>query len=153
MVWPRQRQLGGLRRWFDPRGTAPRAVGPGLHTSACVALCRRRSPYLGGVLPSRRATSPHVDPPTPRNPEPRQETLATAAELPKRNAGARPEIAKSPQGGGLSLNRVFWAQSMPFASQVAQVRGRARDVVAVQGIVEWYKSDNSVKEEKMELRT
>jgi hypothetical protein len=42
---------------------------------------------------------------------------------------------------------------MPFASQVAQVRGRARDVVAVQGIVEWYKSDNSVKEEKMELRT
>jgi hypothetical protein len=42
---------------------------------------------------------------------------------------------------------------MSFASQVAQARGTTRDVVAAQGIVKWYKSDNSVKEEKMELRT
>jgi hypothetical protein len=57
-----------------------------------------------------------------------------------------------PQRGDLSLNEVLWAQSMPFASQPAQVRGRVRDIAAAQGVIEWYKSDISVKEEEMELR-
>jgi hypothetical protein len=61
-------------------------------------------------------------------------------------------MANQPQCDDLSLNEVLWAQSMPFASQRAQVRGRARDVSAAQGVTEWYKSDMSVKEEEMELR-
>jgi hypothetical protein len=61
-------------------------------------------------------------------------------------------MPNQPPGGDLSLNEVLWAQSMPFGSQPLHVRRRVRGIVAVQSVIEWYKSDMSVKEEEMELR-
>jgi hypothetical protein len=61
-------------------------------------------------------------------------------------------MPNQPPGGDLSLNEVLWAQSMLFPCQPAQARGRARDIAPAQGVIEWYKSDISVKEEEMELR-